>query len=96
MTDSSRIVDFHVHPIPALISVEDLLEDMDSAGVDQAVLLAFDVDPKALDQKWMKDHMLRCLARLFVVDASNVIKQIKNLLQAVKTEQSWIAKLVKS
>jgi predicted TIM-barrel fold metal-dependent hydrolase len=93
---SSKIVDVHVHPIPDLIDIDDIIKEMDNAKVDLAVLLAVDVDADIFDENEVKNRILRDLMRLFIVDAPNAIDGMIKILKTVKTDQKHVSELVNS
>ncbi|MFX0170702.1 MAG: hypothetical protein ACFE9L_02150 [Candidatus Hodarchaeota archaeon] len=42
--DVWEIIDTHVHPIRSLVTGQSIINEMDSAGISKAVLLALDLD----------------------------------------------------
>ena len=54
------VIDFHVHP---KVPLEELISDMDEAGVSHAVILATETDPEDVmrpeTEKWIRDTYRR-------------------------------------
>jgi hypothetical protein len=96
MAYPSKIVDVHVHPIPNLINIDDLISEMDNAKIGLAVLLAVDVDAEIFEENNVKNRILRGLMRLFIVDAPNAIDGMMKILKTVKTDQKHVAEYINS
>jgi len=89
-----RIIDVHIHPF-ALITEDQLLEEMDKARVDLGVLLALDVDPLDLDRSDVKDMVFNRLLDLYSYDAKRVMEELKVFLEMARTRDEEVADLVK-
>jgi len=92
---SEKVIDIHIHPLPTLITENDLLAELREAKVDLGVLLALDVDPKDLSCHKIRNRILQRCLDLYVWDASRVIEEMLWLLQTVRTDNELIAALVK-
>ncbi|MCL7401578.1 MAG: amidohydrolase family protein [Thaumarchaeota archaeon] len=91
-----RVVDFHVHPIPRIISEKELLREVEHAGVDLAVLLALDVDPHHLEDKHTLIKFLEECINYSNWNCLGCLEIIKDILQTCFTSNEYIAKLVKN
>jgi len=89
-----RIIDVHIHPF-ALVTEDQLLEEMDKARVDLGVLLALDVDPLDLDRSDVKDMVFNRLLDLYSYDAKRVMEELKVFLEMARTRDEEVADLVK-
>jgi len=89
-----RIIDVHIHPF-ALITEDQLLAELNKAGVDLGVLLALDVDPLDLDRADIKDMVFNRLLDLYVYDVKRVTEELKVFLEMVRTHDEEVAGLVK-
>lgn len=89
-----RVVDFHVHPLLVLISEADLLEELNRAGVEVAVLLALDVDSEDLDRPEIRNLILQRFLNLNIWDAPSALHKMKGFLQSVRTTNQLVAELV--
>lgn len=91
-----RVVDFHVHPIPKIISEKELLREVEHASVDLAVLLALDVDSHHLEDKHTLTNFLEECINYSNWNCLGCLETIKNILQTCFTSNEYIAKLVKN
>lgn len=87
---SGKIVDIHVHPF-ALMTEDQLLTELDNAGVDIAVLLALDVDPNDLDRPEIKQMISNRLLDMYFWDAKRVMEELKVFLEVVRTDNEQVA-----
>ena len=88
-----KIVDVHIHPF-ALLTEDHLLTELDKAGVDVAVLLALDVDPKDLDRSEIKQMVSNRLLEMYLWDAKRVSEELKDFLELARTDNEHVAVLV--
>ena len=91
-----RVVDFHVHPIPRIISEKELLREVELAGVDVAVLLALDVDSYHLEDKRTLIKFLEECIEYSNLNCLSCLETIKHILQTCYTSNEYVAKLVKN
>jgi len=89
-----RIIDVHIHPF-SLVSENQLLEEMDKAGVEVGVLLALDVDPQDLNRKDIRDMITNRLLELYLYDPKQVMEELKTFLEMARTRDEEVADLVK-
>lgn len=91
-----RVVDFHVHPIPGMISERELLREAELAGIDVAVLLALDLDPHYLEDKRTLIKFLEECIEHNNLNCLGCLETVKDILQTCFTSNEYIAKLVKN
>jgi len=91
---SDKIVDVHVHPF-TLITETHLLDELDKAGVDVAVLLALDVDPNNLNRSEIRDMISSRLIDMYFWDSKRVIEELKDFLEVARIDNEHVADLTK-
>jgi len=91
---SRKTVDVHIHPL-ALMTDDQLLMELDKAGVDVGVLLALDVDPQNLDRPEIRDMVSNRLLDMYFWDAKKVIEELKVFLEVARTDNEQVAGFMK-
>ena len=91
---AKKVIDVHAHPF-TLITDDQLLTEMDKAGVDIAVLLALDVDPNDLDRPNIREMIRNRLLDMYFFDVKKVMEELKVLLELARTDNEQVAKFVK-
>ncbi|MFX0150029.1 MAG: amidohydrolase family protein [Candidatus Hodarchaeota archaeon] len=96
--DFWEIWDTHVHPIRSLVTGQSIINEMDSAGVSKAILLALDLDENLLDNNTaLKDEIIYdILTYSLFTDPYRLLEAMKQILRIGKTPNILIAELVKS
>ena len=88
-------IDVHVHPIRRLIDPKQLIVEMNSCGVERAILLALDIDKDILYEKKEEKKFKQKLADSMVWDIESEYQLALNILDIGRTENSYVSKLVK-
>ncbi len=91
---NEKVVDVHLHPF-SFLEDHHLLTEMDEAGVDNAVLLAIDVDPGDLERAKIREIIHNRLLEMYFFDVEKVIEELKFFLEMAKTENEQVAELAK-
>jgi predicted TIM-barrel fold metal-dependent hydrolase len=91
---ADKIVDVHVHPL-SFITEEQLLKELEEAGVDICVLLALDVDSNDLDRPEIKEVVCSRLLDMYFWDAKKVVEELKSFLDAARIDNEQVADLVR-
>ncbi len=89
-----NVVDVHVHPFTPMTD-DQLLTEMDKAGVDVAVLLALDVEPNDLDSPDIREMIRNRLFDMYFFDVGTVMEELKGILGVAKIDNEQIAGFVK-
>ncbi len=89
-----EIIDVHVHPLKRIVSVEEIIREMDRAGVVKAVLLAMDTDPGNLDRVEIKKRIMEKTRSIYIWNYSSLYLQMKKILYYAKTTNEYVASLV--
>ncbi len=88
-------IDFHVHPIKALIDPVKLLSDMDNAGIEKAVLLALDIDPNdLLKNKRIRSDFKNRVATSMVWDIESQYMLAIKMLEVGQTSNEVVYEFV--
>ncbi|MFB3890278.1 MAG: amidohydrolase family protein [Candidatus Bathyarchaeia archaeon] len=100
------IVDFHVHPKRrSMLVIDEILREMDEAGISKAVLLGKDTDPLDIERPEIRNKVISrylgsSLARMTGLDdAENIIEMIEKIRAGLSrsiTTNKEIADLVES
>lgn len=97
------IIDFHVHPF---LNEKEILNQMEKAGVNRAVLLAVDADPSDVEKPEIKNKLRQCHLEAFfgfgTLRFASIEDEIKRFFQELinyypelKSSNAEIAELVK-
>lgn len=89
------IIDFHIHPLLGFISIENILWEMDRAGVGKGVLIAIDVDPKDVERKDIWSNIENILFDLCIWDTERVKKHMASLLEKARIDNRVVSNLVR-
>ena len=89
-----KIIDFHVHPLPA-VSLDDLLTEMKSIQVEKAVLLSMDLDPSILTLKRLRKDIAKHFEYTAYYDIDPIYKGMEYVLTNGHTPMEHVATLVK-
>lgn len=88
-------IDFHIHPIRALIDPVKLLTDMDSAGIEKGVLLALDIDPDdLLKNKRIRSDFKNRVATSMVWDIESQYTLAIKMLEVGQTSNKAVYEFV--
>lgn len=90
-----KIIDFHVHPLPA-ISASELLDEMKSAKVEKAILLSMDLEPSILNSKKLRKDIEKHFEYTTYYDIEPIYAGMSYVLQNGHTPMEHVAKIVKS
>lgn len=89
------IIDFHIHPLLGFISIENILWEMDRAGVGKGVLIAIDVDPKDVERKDIWSNIENILFDLCIWDTERVKRHMASLLEKARIDNRVVSNLVR-
>ncbi len=96
--DAFRAIDFHIHPFPN-VSPEDILKAMDKAEVERGVLVGLDINPADIDKKRVRERieaaLLNLTMGLIFIQFEELRKEAYDLMPKFRTENEYVAKLVK-
>lgn len=88
-------IDIHVHPIKTLIDPYRLLSDMDTAGIDKAVLLALDVDARdLLENRRIRSEFKNNIGNSMVWDVESQYQLAIKILEVGQTSNEVVAEFV--
>ncbi len=91
-----KVVDFHLHPLPRIVSIEMILKEIKKANVVLAVLLGLDVDPKNILKRKIKKLIIKQTQEVFVWNYEEIYSQMKEILTLGKTSNEYVAEIVSS
>ena len=95
-----EVVDFHVHPkvVPSgrLLGAEEIVAEMDRAGVDVAVLLAVETDPKGFKRLVSEEERLRACMEYYRLQGRRAAYWMDEGLMLYEFDQEveWLLKLL--
>lgn len=91
---AEKVVDVHLHPF-SLMTDSHLLSEMSKAGVDVAVLLALDVDPKDVERPETKEMIRNRLLNMYFFDVDKVMEGMHCILEMARTDDEQVADFVR-
>ncbi len=92
----AEVIDFHVHPIPKIISREELVKEVGRARVDKAVLLALDIDEYYLDGEYSSMSFLQECVQLNSLNCLKCLEDARKILKTCYTSNEYVGDLVRS
>lgn len=93
---TGEIIDFHVHPIPRIISEKELLKEIINSKTEVAVLLALDVDYSYLEDRYVSIKFLEECLGANNLNCLNCLENVKEILRVSYTSNQYVAKLAKN
>ena len=90
-----KIIDFHVHPLPA-IPTSELLTEMRSVHAEKAVLLSMELDPMLLQSKKFRNDIAKHFEYTNFIDIEPIYSGMDYILNMGNTPMQHVAELVKS
>ena len=89
-------IDFHVHPLLKQISEKEILSEMEKAGIEKAVLLALDLNPKALENNRKRQEIMQKCVNCNIWSSEKVLESMKRILTMANTSNKLVAKIIKN
>ena len=90
-----KIIDFHVHPLPA-ITTSELLTEMHSANTEKAVLLSMELDPELLQSKKFRKDIAKHFEYTNFIDIEPIYSGMDYILNMGNTPMQHVRELVKN
>lgn len=88
-----KIIDFHVHPLPA-ISTDQLLHELNSVNVEKAVALAMELDPNLVTTKKLQKDVSKRFEYSGFFDLEPIFSGMDYILNMGNTSMDHVADLV--
>ncbi|MFW9929381.1 MAG: amidohydrolase family protein, partial [Candidatus Thorarchaeota archaeon] len=84
-----KIIDSHIHPIPGVISPDEIIREMKKNSVEKGVILGMDLDHHTLDNPKWKKHFEQSL-EYWLLDTNQIIEAMRYILKNGNTPNKLI------
>ncbi|HKZ41471.1 MAG TPA: amidohydrolase family protein, partial [Candidatus Hodarchaeales archaeon] len=94
MSGRFRVIDTHIHPIPALVTPKSIITELNKNNVENAVLLAMDLHHEIVDTHKFRRELEKALSYSHVFDVDSITYSMKYLLQGGNTTNEYLREAV--
>ncbi len=91
-----KVIDIHIHPVGPASNPNSLLQAMDKAGVEKAVVLALDIGPPVMYNGVLEQRVRDTFRKTSLTNIDYLVKSAKEFLEYANTPNRVVKKFVSS